>query len=71
LDGDLPVEEMTTTLGVRVPEDREFHTVAGFILWHLKHLPEVGESFTTDGWRFEVVDTDGRRIDKVLAQTIS
>jgi putative hemolysin len=32
----------------------------------MKHLPEVGESFTMNGWRFEVVDLDGRRIDKLL-----
>jgi putative hemolysin len=70
LDGDLPVEELAGILGLSVPEDRDFHTVAGLVLWQLKHLPEVGESFVADGWRFEVVDTDGRRIDKVLAQKI-
>jgi putative hemolysin len=67
-DGDLTVEDMTGVLGIRVPEDREFHTVAGYMLSHFKRLPETGESFTADGWRFEVVDTDGRRIDKVLAE---
>jgi len=32
----------------------------------LRHLPDVGESFSKNGWRFEVVDLDGRRIDKLL-----
>ncbi len=53
-------------LGVRLPEDRDFSTVAGFALSVLRHLPETGERFRHDGWSFEVVDTDGRKIDKLL-----
>jgi putative hemolysin len=53
-------------LGVRLPEDRDFSTVAGFALAVLKHLPETGERFRHDGWSFEVVDMDGRKIDKLL-----
>ena len=41
--------------------------MAGFVLAKLGHLPAVGETFDYEGWRFEVVDLDGRRIDKVLA----
>ena len=41
--------------------------MAGFVLSRLGHLPVVGEHFDYEGWRFEVVDLDGRRIDKVLA----
>jgi putative hemolysin len=40
--------------------------VAGLILEELKHLPELGESFVKNGWRFEVIDLDGRRVDKIL-----
>jgi putative hemolysin len=54
-------------LGVNMPEDRDFSTVAGFALWVLKHLPEVGEKFRHDGWSFEIIDMDGRKIDKLLA----
>ncbi|MFO1072655.1 MAG: hemolysin family protein [Geminicoccaceae bacterium] len=43
-----------------------YATLAGFILWQLGHMPRVGEAFTSHGHRFEVVDLDGRRIDKVL-----
>jgi putative hemolysin len=68
LDGAMPVEEMAAAIGVQVPEDRDYHTVAGFVLSHLMHLPHVGEALDAEGWRFEVVDTDGRRIDKVLAR---
>ena len=54
-------------LGLRLPAERDFSTVAGFALEVLKHLPETGERFTHDGWTFEVVDMDGRKIDKLIA----
>jgi putative hemolysin len=40
------------------------------VIGELQHLPETGEAVETLGWRFEVVDIDGRRIDKVLARRI-
>ena len=54
-------------LGVKLPEDRDYSTVAGFALSVLKHLPETGERFRHDGWSFEIVDMDGRKIDKLIA----
>ena len=54
-------------LGVALPEERDYSTVAGFALSVLKHLPEVGEKFRHDGWTFEVADMDGRKIDKLIA----
>ena len=45
---------------------RDFSTVAGFALSVLKHLPETGEKFRHDGWSFEIVDMDGRKIDKLI-----
>jgi putative hemolysin len=54
-------------LGVKLPDDRDYSTVAGFALSVLKHLPETGEKFRHDGWSFEVVDMDGRKIDKLIA----
>ena len=54
-------------LGVNLPHDRDYSTVAGFALSVLKHLPQTGETFNHDGWKFEVVDMDGRKIDKWLA----
>jgi len=54
-------------LGVRLPQDRDFSTVAGFALSVLKRLPETGERFKHDGWSFEIVDMDGRKIDKLIA----
>jgi putative hemolysin len=51
-------------------EDGSYQTVAGFLLEAMKRLPQVGEAVEVDGWRFEVVDLDGRRIDKVLAAPV-
>ena len=48
------------------PDDRDFATAAGFALWVMKKLPHEGEHFHEQGWRFEVVDMDGRKIDKLL-----
>jgi putative hemolysin len=54
-------------LGLRMPSDRDYATIAGFALSVLKHLPETGETFSYDGWKFEIVDLDGRKIDKLIA----
>ena len=68
INGMMPAEDAFNRFGLRTrPEEGDFHTVAGFVLGQLGHLPEVGEQFEYEGWRFEVVDLDGRRIDKVLA----
>jgi len=53
-------------LGVNMPQGRDYSTVAGFALSVLKRLPQTGETFSYDGWKFEVVDMDGRKIDKLL-----
>ncbi|MGX7951062.1 hemolysin family protein [Tsuneonella sp. HG249] len=67
ISGALPVDQMADRLGIDLPEDREFATAAGYVLWSLKKLPDEGEHFTDQGWRIEVVDMDGRKIDKLLA----
>ncbi len=65
--GAMAVDEMVDKIGIPLPEQRNYETVAGFVLSRLQHLPKTGEHIETSGWRFEVVDLDGRRIDKVLA----
>jgi putative hemolysin len=66
ISGAMPADEMAELLDVRLPEDRDFETVAGYVLAELRHFPECGEGFATGGWRFEVVDLDGHKIDKLL-----
>jgi putative hemolysin len=67
VSGAASADVLTDRLGIRLPADRDFSTVAGFALEHLKHLPETGERFSHDGWSFEIVDMDGRKIDKLIA----
>ncbi|MDP1907740.1 MAG: transporter associated domain-containing protein, partial [Hyphomicrobium sp.] len=67
LAGSMAADEMADQLGFALPERRTYETVAGFVLSHLQRLPKTGESVEADGWRFEVVDLDGRRVDKILA----
>jgi CBS domain containing-hemolysin-like protein len=68
IDGTCPIFQLFERLGWRQPSERgTYHTAAGFVLVQLAHIPQVGESFVHQGWRLEVVDTDGRRIDKLLA----
>ncbi|OAN45723.1 hypothetical protein A6A04_07030 [Paramagnetospirillum marisnigri] len=72
LDGDLAADVVRERLGCRaMAGDRaDYSTVAGFILWRSRVIPAAGDCFQWDGWRFEVMDMDGRRIDKVLASRI-
>jgi putative hemolysin len=67
ISGDMAVDEFAEFTGIKLRGNRSYHTVAGFILDGFGKLPAVGDSFGKYGWRFEVVDLDGRRVDKVLA----
>ncbi|OQM76891.1 hemolysin family protein [Manganibacter manganicus] len=70
LAGYMPADEMADLLGFDLPDHRDYETVAGYVLSHLHHLPITGETVDAQGWRFEVVDLDGRRIDKVIANRL-
>jgi len=73
LDGFMPLEEVQDRLGIERPmreRDQTFHTLAGFMLTHMGHLPRMGEHFDWEGFRFEVVDLDGRRIDRVMVSPL-
>ncbi|MBI2239309.1 MAG: HlyC/CorC family transporter [Magnetospirillum gryphiswaldense] len=68
VDGSVAVDVARDRLNCRVlvDEDSDYDTMAGFILSKSRAIPSAGDHFTWQGWRFEVVDMDGRRIDKVL-----
>lgn len=73
LDGLLQVDELKEVLGIRKIPDEErslYQTVGGFVMTHLQTVPLVGQSFDWRGMRFQVVDMDGRRVDKVLVTPI-
>ncbi len=67
LSGAMPADEMADRLGLALPADRDYETVAGFVIAALERMPEVADEVDALGWRFEVVDLDGKRVDKVLA----
>ncbi|HSX55418.1 MAG TPA: hemolysin family protein [Sphingomonas sp.] len=66
VSGQLAADALAERIGIDLPEDRDYATVAGLALAVLKHLPHEGESFIEQGWRFEIVDMDGHKIDKLL-----
>ena len=66
VSGALPADVMGDRLGIDLPGDRDYATAAGYVLSVMKRLPKEGERFDEQGWRFEVVDMDGRKIDKLL-----
>ncbi len=70
ISGALPVDALAGRLAITLPDDRDYATVAGYALSVLKRLPHEGEVFTEQGWRFEIVDMDGRKIDKLLVSAV-
>lgn len=73
LDGAIPIPEMKDRLELKiVPEEDKgrYHTISGMIMLLLGRVPGTGSHVDWAGWRFEVVDMDGKRIDKVLATRI-
>jgi putative hemolysin len=68
LDGMTPVDELKARLSLPdLPAEGSYHTVAGLLLALLRRVPRVGDRIVFGGWRFEVLEMDGRRVDKVLA----
>lgn len=72
IDGMMPVEEFKRILGLdQLPdEERDYYqTLGGFVVTYLNEIPEAGDRFDWEGLRFEVVDMDGLRVDKVLVSS--
>lgn len=70
ISGSLSADALAERLDIGLPDDRDYATAAGYVLSVLRHLPTVGEHFEEQGWRFEVVDMDGRKIDKLLVKAV-
>ena len=69
VDGRLSSEELREVLSVNTlpgEDEHDYHTVAGMVIARFGRIPHAGELFDWEGWRFEVVDLDGARIDKLL-----
>lgn len=70
VSGQTPADTLAERIGIELPEDRDYATVAGLALAVLKRLPVKGEAFTEQGWRFEIADMDERKIDKLLVREV-
>jgi putative hemolysin len=73
LDGSLDVNELKHLLKKdHLPDEAmgNFHTLGGFVMYSLEHVPQSGEFFDWDGLRFEVMDMDGTRVDKILVRAL-
>ncbi|MCD7060425.1 hemolysin family protein [Pelagibacterium xiamenense] len=68
ISGALSADKMAETLDIKLPTRPDYQTVAGFFIEQIEYLPRTGETIEVQGWRFEIVDMDGNRVDKVLAQ---
>jgi putative hemolysin len=66
MDGMMPVDELKARLSLPdLPAEGSYHTLAGLVLALLRRVPRVGDRIVFGGWRFEVLEMDGRRVDKV------
>ncbi|GLC91445.1 membrane protein [Cupriavidus sp. TA19] len=73
LDGLIPILELKDRIGLRqVPEEEKerYHTLSGMLLLLLGRLPQIADNVQWGDWRFEIIDMDGKRIDKVLASRL-
>ena len=64
VDGMFPIDEFNQRFGVELPEE-DFHTVAGFVFGQLGRAPEPGDDIAYDGMRFDVLEVDGNRIERI------
>jgi putative hemolysin len=74
LDGLIPIPELKDRLGLKsVPDEGKarYHTLSGLVMWLADQLPKTGDVLVWEDWRLEVVDLDGKRIDKILATPVA
>lgn len=74
IDGLLPVDEFLVVIGEKPSASFDpavYHTVGGLVVHHLGRLARTGDVVVVERWRFEVIDMDGRRVDKLLAKAIA
>ena len=73
-DGLIPAPELKDRLSLKdLPEEDRgrYNTLAGMVMLLLGRLPQTTDSVEWEGWRFEVVDLDGKRVDKVLVTALA
>lgn len=74
MDGSVSIERMKSVLDISAPlegeEEHHFNTLGGFIMHRVGRIPAITDHFESSGWRFEVMDMDKTRVDKVLASRL-
>ncbi|KJC59503.1 DNA-binding protein [Bradyrhizobium sp. LTSPM299] len=70
ISGWMPALAFADLLGIALPSPRPYQTAAGYLLHEFGTIPNVGEKIAAQGWDFEIVDLDGRRIDKILVSRV-
>ncbi len=73
LDGLLPIDELISLLDIRdlLEDERGYQTMGGFIMTRMGRVPTAGDHFVFGRWRFEIMDMDGHRVDKVLVMPVA
>ncbi|MCP9818291.1 HlyC/CorC family transporter [Synechococcus sp. Cruz-9H2] len=69
VDGSLDINDFDDRIGSKLlgsDEQRQYHTMAGFVIHALERIPKASDNFNWQGYRFEVMDMDGKRVDKIL-----
>jgi putative hemolysin len=68
VEGGIPIDELRETVNIKEfdLQDADYATLAGYILHKLGEIPKAGEHFESEGYRFEIMDMDKSKIDKVL-----
>ena len=70
IDGRLPLDDFRDLLDLPAAPEGDFHTLAGFVVARLGHIPRIAESFDDGALHFEVVNMDGNRVDRILVQPV-
>ncbi len=70
LDGRMPLDEFRELLGLATLPTGDYHTLAGLVVTHLGRIPGIAEHFELADLRFEIVDMDGNRVDRVLVERL-
>ncbi|MGE5810878.1 MAG: hemolysin family protein [Ignavibacteria bacterium] len=71
IDGAMRTDELRDTLSLQFEHPDEYTTLGGYVMFKLNKVPQVGDKFDSDNYKFEVVDMDGKRVDKVLVKKLS
>ena len=70
IDGSMPVDELNEVLSIPFEHKEEYTSLGGYVMFKLNKVPQEGDNFITKNYRFEVVDMDGKRVDKVLVNKL-